>query len=619
MNDTQQDIWRGSIMIVTNDATSDYSTPPFLNVTIEPLVDPSASANTGVEGSALNGGSASHGNTTTVESNKIYGEYGVSFWRFDLNLNLIDSEQRVTYSINAGSDSLGSSSPSPTETFYIPSRNQDMNIMFYSCNGFSLGVAPEKFKGQLWNDVLEQHENKYHFHVMLGGGDQLYCDKVKIATESVKKWSEEKNPFKKRTAPMQPEEKAEIDQFYLWHYISWFGLGYFYGPHGRTLQPGWPKALAKIPMINIFDDHDIIDGFGSYTDGIMKSPHFSGIGRAAFKYYLLFQHCVAPEEPTSKEPSWVMSPRPGPYMGEHARSVYARLGQSIAFYGLDCRTERSHHQVCEDATYDAMFSRINHEVKQSNGQIKHLVIMLGVPIAYPRMVWLERILTSDLLMPLKMLTRKGYFSGLSNEFDDGIEILDDLDDHWCARHHKKERNEFVSRMQAFSKSTGVRITILGGDVHLAGVGRFYSRKPVPPEKDYRHMLNIISSAIVNTPPPDKLADFLNKRNKIHHFGSDTDEDMVKIFPVDVDNSHRNNDRLLPRRNWCSIIATHGQGQARRAGQINSTGEPPVSNSRETLYPDLPGTLSVILHMEKNDQDPASVTIPYEVLVPPLEL
>lgn len=66
------------------------------------------------------------------------------------------------------------------------------------------------------------------------------------------------------------------------------------------------------------------------------------------------------------------------------------------------------------------------------------------------------------------------------------------------------------------------------------------------------MPNIISSAIVNTPPPDMVADMLNKRNKIHHMDSNTDESMIPIFTHDVDDKPRNNKRLLPRRNWCAI-------------------------------------------------------------------
>jgi hypothetical protein len=66
------------------------------------------------------------------------------------------------------------------------------------------------------------------------------------------------------------------------------------------------------------------------------------------------------------------------------------------------------------------------------------------------------------------------------------------------------------------------------------------------------MPNIISSAIVNTPPPDTVADLLNRRNKIHHLDAETDEDMVPKFVHDVNGRPRNNKRLLNRRNWCSI-------------------------------------------------------------------
>ena len=66
------------------------------------------------------------------------------------------------------------------------------------------------------------------------------------------------------------------------------------------------------------------------------------------------------------------------------------------------------------------------------------------------------------------------------------------------------------------------------------------------------MPNVVSSAIVNSPPPDTLADLLNKRNKVHHLDAETDEDMIPIFTHDVNGKPRNNKRLLNRRNWCSI-------------------------------------------------------------------
>src|ERR1700722_7342579 len=100
------------------------------------------------------------------------------------------------------------------------------------------------------------------------------------------------------------------------------------------------------------------------------------------------------------------------------------------------------------------------------------------------------------------------------------------------------------------------LTSYSGDVHLAAIGQFYSNPKlgIPKDQDYRYMPNVISSAIVNTPPPNALADVLNKRNKVHHLNKETDEDMIPIFTQDVTGAKRNNKRLLPRRNWCSIRA-----------------------------------------------------------------
>ena len=98
------------------------------------------------------------------------------------------------------------------------------------------------------------------------------------------------------------------------------------------------------------------------------------------------------------------------------------------------------------------------------------------------------------------------------------------------------------------------LTPSSGDVHLAAIGQFYSNPKLglAKHKDFRYIPNVISSAIVNTPPPDLLADVLNKRNKIHHFDKETDEDMIPLFAHGVDGKPRNNKHLLPHRNWCAI-------------------------------------------------------------------
>jgi hypothetical protein len=140
-------------------------------------------------------------------------------------------------------------------------------------------------------------------------------------------------------------------------------------------------------------------------------------------------------------------------------------------------------------------------------------------------------------------------------------LLDDLDDHYTARTHKRERLYLVEQLQALSAEFSVRITILGGDVHLAAVGRFYSNPKlnIPVLQDHRYIANIISSAIVNKPPPQAVANLLARRNKIHHLDPDTDETLMTFFDRDPGTSNKTsgwNHVTMPSRNFAMITENH---------------------------------------------------------------
>lgn len=73
-------------------------------------------------------------------------------------------------------------------------------------------------------------------------------------------------------------------------------------------------------------------------------------------------------------------------------------------------------------------------------------------------------------------------------------------------------------------------------VHACAVGQVHSIKKIEPSKDPKFMLQVISSAIVNTPPPNAVllmvSTFGKKRHKTLHF-CDTDEEMLPLFKQDV--------------------------------------------------------------------------------------
>jgi len=191
-------------------------------------------------------------------------------------------------------------------------------------------------------------------------------------------------------------------------------------------------------------------------------------------------------------------------------------------------------------------------------------VQLGIPIAYPRMVFLETALESK-LNPLVALGKTGRLgslglSGFANKFNADAELLDDLNDHWTSRHHKKERNWLVEQLQNIAHTQRLRISFVSGDVHCAGVGVFKTMKPkhgaeVPIATDFRYMVNIITSAIVNTPPPGPVmamvSSLATKTHKsLHHV--ETDETMFPLFLTDTDGTQRKQKHIMGKRNWCQV-------------------------------------------------------------------
>lgn len=60
------------------------------------------------------------------------------------------------------------------------------------------------------------------------------------------------------------------------------------------------------------------------------------------------------------------------------------------------------------------------------------------------------------------------YNKLMNEFGEP-ELLDDLLDHWGSSRHVKEKGLMLNALRAAARDSHVRISILGGDVHLAGL------------------------------------------------------------------------------------------------------------------------------------------------------
>ncbi|KAI0050058.1 hypothetical protein FA95DRAFT_1677081 [Auriscalpium vulgare] len=568
----ERKVWHGAALIVTADAGSVYEPYPTLRYSWDPdsptafqkkhgagsvsvdlgphPADPmSMHYNPGVAAHATYQGPNARTESTPGQELWVYvGNGGTyTFWRFHIQIPLGEHEMKVQYTVNEGQEL----------DFFVPGRKQTMRQATYSCNGFSAGVNPEDFRGPgfqsgydpVWVDLLAKHAER-PFHVLVGGGDQLYCDGLTREPE-LQDWMTNPKPEEKKRYPLTQEILSAIDRFYFNHYCQVFRSGAF------------ARANSSIPMLNMADDHD--------PDDLMKSPIFSTIGSRGYFFFLLFQCFINIElDGTSDAPGshWCKSliiGGPGAYIPFPSHSNLSYLGPTSYILLLDCRAERRLDQVCGQEEYRKVFSRM-HALPQG---IEHLVVQLGIPIAYPRMVFLENMLSSK-FNPLLSLGRSGSLGlkGFVNKFNADAELLDDLNDHWCSKYHKPERNWFIQQLQLFAQHRRIRISFLSGDVHCAAVGilktlvKGKKSQDIPPQEDYRYMINVVSSAIVNTPPPGGVLTLVGtlatKTHRTMHY-ADTDETMMPIFDKDTDGSKAKSHFIMGRRNWCSVVLDQASG------------------------------------------------------------
>jgi hypothetical protein len=220
--------WHGSVLLVT----TPESPQPELH--LECL------------GPVAGGASEGSPQASSPVSQKLYEDPKAAFWRFLIDIPIQNYEATWQYTIGPGSGLQS------TKTVVIPSKTQSMRIMFHSCNGFSVGTDVDAWSGPaLWNDVLRMHE-KQPFHVMIGGGDQIYNDGVRV-DGPLKEWTDIANPKKRRDYLFGEELRARCDEYYFNNYVRWYG------------QEPFKSANAIIPQINIWVGLSVPELFQAYV------------------------------------------------------------------------------------------------------------------------------------------------------------------------------------------------------------------------------------------------------------------------------------------------------------------------------------------------------------------
>ncbi len=114
----------------------------------EPGVGPSSNAHAG----------------TQVRGKVLYSDPRVTFFAYDIKVPIAQEESEWEYTIE---DVKYDSDQKPRlNRFFIPAADESMRLLFFSCNGFSVGTDEAAYSGPaVWNDVLRRQKES-PFHVM---------------------------------------------------------------------------------------------------------------------------------------------------------------------------------------------------------------------------------------------------------------------------------------------------------------------------------------------------------------------------------------------------------------------------------------------------------------------
>ncbi|KND02618.1 uncharacterized protein SPPG_08950 [Spizellomyces punctatus DAOM BR117] len=280
--------------------------------------------------------------------------------------------QKVTYTVDPqeASSSQGNGTTEGVDStisggtayeFYVAARDEPWHWAFYSCNGFGTDTKnpEEKFDGvrPLWRDKLAVHK-KRPLHLMVGCGDQIYQDDFFFHCQSLRQWLDITNSVERESYQFTVEMQIEVERYYLMHYLAHFS------------QPVVGDAMAAIPSINIVDDHDIFDGFGSYPDPLQQCPVFQAIGKIALRFYLLFQHHTTTLRARDE----------GLWGGSTGYNFLRLMGPRTAIFGSDGRFERKKTRVCDPKTWDMLFEEYLPSLPPT---VEHLIFAAGVPVSFP--------------------------------------------------------------------------------------------------------------------------------------------------------------------------------------------------------------------------------------------
>jgi alkaline phosphatase D len=281
---------------------------------------------------------------------------------------------------------------------------------------------------QMWDrlyDTLDESGADF----LIAGGDQVYVD----GNDAVSIWAWLKSVHLKMLA-LSPEERMHAMR-------SWYRDIY----RGYWGFPALTRTFGRFPTYMMWDDHEIMDGWGSYTDKELATELLRWWEMAdADKGRALAREMFQAATETYREYEHSHNPPTAPGAFDYSYALHG-----CAFYVLDMRGQRD-------------FNRPGDERILGAAQMQRFLEWLrSAEVTAARAVFV--------VSPVPVVHAANF---VVNKFDLAfLGLADDLRDEWEHESNWGERNRILREVFRLSHEQGKTVAFLSGDVHIGAAFR----------------------------------------------------------------------------------------------------------------------------------------------------
>ncbi|WP_164021508.1 alkaline phosphatase D family protein [Pyxidicoccus trucidator] len=441
-------------------------------------------------------------------------------WKWRVSVPRDAAPKRVAYRFVPTEGAAPLEGVDDVKDVVIPERGGLPRAAFFSCNGGGSADAWNSVSKMgrpfgCWDDMKEQHEDEAGgFHLLLGGGDQVYADSIWYTSQQLVDFR--KLPLEEKLACELPEGfHDELVARYVEVYCErWSGAS------------GIGPMLARVPGLFTWDDHDIFDGWGSH-EKLQVCSWYRNIYSAAaltFEAFQLGGLRTADKTPRERKPGETHYLQKVHFQGNECDLDVVSLDLRSGRTSRVRSSGKTEYTVMSNAQWAALddWRRVHRERPETGRKHRHVVIVSSVPLVHLR------------------------FGQAAEGVGAMIDLRDDMLDQWESLVHRGERTRLIMDLFRLAKDSSCAVTVVSGDVHVGARGLIRSRNP----EHLHHGLTeaaieqVTSSAIVH--PPPGLLQFLGMRM----LAAEGVEDLpsfveTELLPV-------GSDRYLRERNWLSL-------------------------------------------------------------------